>query len=288
MWRLDGAVQLWNMQAGTGERLLEERAEGITGFAISPDGTEVLAGNRNGGMRLWRMDTGQEVRRFTRSVERPLAISPDGRLALASRPEDPTMELFLMLPPMPQKTSPSGAEHNAIKIWNLDTGAELGCLAGHTDLVACATFSPDGTRVLSVSFDGTMRLWDVARAQEIRVFEGRTGWVTYVALCPDGRQALAGYYDRSIRLWDLESGREVRRFNGHRAAVTSLALAPDGRSFLSGSFDGTMRLWDLESGGQSRVFRDDGLPILGVHSSVDGRAASWSLWGTMRVWEVKE
>jgi tRNA A-37 threonylcarbamoyl transferase component Bud32 len=293
---LDGAIPLWNVEAGKVERYLEGSAEKNSRFAFSPDGSKVLAGSTDGIVRLWNVETGQELRRFNRDGARQLAISADGQLALEGSKDDPSFEKFFRLPPLPKRKSLAGSENITLKIWKLNTGAEAGCLRGHTDLVASVAFSPDGRRILSGSFDGTMRLWDVANAQEVRLFQRNTGWVTCVAFCPDGRRAIAGYYDWSIRLWDLESGQELHSFDGHRATVTSLAVSPNGDSILSGSVDGTMRLWDLNSGLQRCVFRGDegpsfiraALPIRSVSFSDKRRlAVSWTLNGTVRVWETR-
>jgi WD40 repeat protein len=286
----EGTIPLWNVEAGKVERYLKGRAEQNSRFAFSADGSKVLAGSTDGIVRLWDVETGQELRRFSRDGARQLAVSPDGQLALAGSEREPDIEVFMRLPPLPKKTAPSGSEHNTIKLWNLNTGADVGCLTGHTDLVASAAFSPDCRRVLSGSFDGTMRLWDVARGEEIRRFERHTGWVTCVTFCPDGRRALAGYYDWSVRLWDLETGQELHCFKGHRATVTSLAVSPDGRSFLSGGVDCTMRLWDLDGGAQRRTFRsDEMLPVRSVAFSAEGHlAVSLSLDRNMRLWPPKE
>jgi WD40 repeat protein len=281
-------IPLLNVEAGQVERYLEGRAEAFPGFAFSADGSRVLAGSANGLVRLWNVQTGQELHRFTGDPAVQVAVSPDAQFAaLAGKSNLTVTEMYVRLPPIPMRMVP---DSNAIKIWNVKTGAEAGLLTGHTDFVGSVVFSPDGRRLLSGSFDGTMRLWDVAKQQEIRLFQRHTGWVTCVAFCPpDGRRAIAGYYDWSVRLWDLETGQELHCFDGHRAPVTSLAVSIDGHSFLSGSFDSTMRLWDLDGGVQRCVFRGDMLPVTSVSFSAEGRlAVSWSFDGTMRVWGPKE
>ena len=42
-------------------------------------------------------------------------------------------------------------------------------LSGHDNFVASAAFSPDGSRIVSASFDGTARIWDAATGREIAV-----------------------------------------------------------------------------------------------------------------------
>jgi WD40 repeat protein len=47
-----------------------------------------------------------------------------------------------------------------VRLWDADTGQPIGDpLTGHTDAVSSVAFSPDGQRLLSGSYDNTVRLW---------------------------------------------------------------------------------------------------------------------------------
>ena len=49
-----------------------------------------------------------------------------------------------------------------IRIWDLETREQVKCpFREHDSVVASAQFSPNGKRVLSTSFDNTIRIWDV-------------------------------------------------------------------------------------------------------------------------------
>ena len=48
---------------------------------------------------------------------------------------------------------------NTARLWSAD-GKPLATLAGHTDVVSCAVFSPDGRRIVTASSDNTARLWN--------------------------------------------------------------------------------------------------------------------------------
>jgi WD40 repeat protein len=260
----NGAISLWNLEVGKVERHLEGSVEIVTNLALMADGSRVLAGSKDGSVRLWNTKTGRELHRFRQENAQQVAVSPDGSLMAVADSTD-----------------------NAIKIWNVRTGEEVRRLTGHTGAVTSVAFSPDGRWVLSGSHDGTMRRWDVAQEGEGRIFRRPLGWwVSCVAFTPDGRRVIAGYHDYSIRLWDLETRQELLCYLGHRDTVTSLAVSPDGSTFLSGSQDHTMRLWDLEGGVQRCIFRGHKDGVKGVGFSAEGgRAVSWSADGTMRLWQ---
>jgi len=74
----------------------------------------------------------------------------------------------------------ASADHTA-RLWDGRTGKLLGVLAGHTDAVVEAAFSPDGTRVMTTSDDGKLEIWDVhleARPHDAiqRIIDMRAPW----------------------------------------------------------------------------------------------------------------
>jgi WD40 repeat protein len=59
-------------------------------------------------------------------------------------------------------------------------------LRGHAQWLSSAVFSPDGTRVLTSSDDGTARLWDMSDGQLVRELRGHTGAVRNAVFSPTG------------------------------------------------------------------------------------------------------
>ena len=109
-------------------------------------------------------------------------------------------------------------------------------------------YSPDGHRIISGSYDTTIRIWDVETGAAVgNPLKGYTSLVLSIAYSPDGRLIVSGSHDCTIRIWDAETGAAIRKpLNGHTSDVCSVAYSPDGRHIASGSFNKTIRIWDAD------------------------------------------
>ena len=67
-----------------------------------------------------------------------------------------------------------------------DWSAALQTLEGHRRRVNSVAVSPDGTQVVSGSYDNTVRLWDAKTGAALQTLEGHSGGVNSVAFSPDG------------------------------------------------------------------------------------------------------
>jgi WD40 repeat protein len=70
--------------------------------------------------------------------------------------------------------------------WHRQTHLALKTLRGHLDMVTCATFSPDGERIVTGSWDGTAKVWEAASGRELFALEGHTDRINSVAFSADG------------------------------------------------------------------------------------------------------
>jgi WD40 repeat protein len=76
---------------------------------------------------------------------------------------------------------------------------------GHTSLVRCAVFSPDGDKLATGGDDKMLKVWDVKSGKELARFP-HPGSVTAVVVTPDSRYAITACADGNIRVWNLMKG----------------------------------------------------------------------------------
>ncbi len=140
----------------------------------------------------------------------------------------------------------------------------------HGNEVIAASFSPDGTRIVTSSRDKTARLWDMQTGKPIGDAMTHTGVVATAMFSPDGTRVVTGSHDKTARLWDAATGKPLGTVMAHAGYVGSAVFSPDGTCILTLNDDKTARLWDGRTG------RPIGAPMLAWYKD----SASFSPDGT--------
>jgi len=175
----------------------------------------------------------------------------------------------------------------ALRVADVDAGAVLANLVGHSDTVTALAALPC-SRLASGSHDKTVRLWDVEARVCVATLAGHTDTVRCLVALPSGRLASASW-DGTVRLWDV--GRRVC-VGMLRASASALAALPGSNRLASVSFGekDTLQVWDWDArdaaGGVPRLTVElDGARAEALVVLPDGRLATGG-WRGARLWQV--
>jgi tRNA A-37 threonylcarbamoyl transferase component Bud32 len=175
----ESAALVWDLDANKIHRFKKHvNSELIAAVALSADGKRGASASKDG-VRVWEVESGDELRHWPNLPVTALAFTPDGKRVL------------------------TGSVLGALVLRDLATGEEVGRFEGHTGAITAVTFSTNGKYLLSASADGTARLWALSTREELQCLDGHTGSVLSAALSSDGKRAVTGGEDGTVRVWTL-------------------------------------------------------------------------------------
>ncbi|OAX32429.1 WD40 repeat-like protein [Rhizopogon vinicolor AM-OR11-026] len=136
---------------------------------------------------------------------------------------------------------------------------------GHTNWVRGVVHLPGGQRIITCSYDDSLRIWNLGSGEQIgNDWRDGQNEVNAIALSPDGKQVVSGSGDGTVSIWDIDTGKVIVKWTGHTKNIRSVRWNRVGERVLSGAFDGTARVWDVESGETLLAIKTG----LNVHSAI--------------------
>eukprot|EP01029_Cantina_marsupialis_P022977 TRINITY_DN5661_c0_g2_i1.p1 TRINITY_DN5661_c0_g2~~TRINITY_DN5661_c0_g2_i1.p1 ORF type:complete len:514 (-),score=156.55 TRINITY_DN5661_c0_g2_i1:119-1660(-) len=172
---VDGFMEVWDYESCSLRKDLQYQAEDklmfhndcVLSIAFSQDCELVAAGLQNGEIKVWRLATGQCLRKLksahTEGVT-SLAFNLDGTQLLST------------------------SFDRTARIHGLRSKRTLKVFSGHESFVNSAFYSPDGTRIVTACSDGFVRVFDHKTTELISKYRPtQLGFVTDVPLhtiCP--------------------------------------------------------------------------------------------------------
>ncbi|XP_052432215.1 autophagy-related protein 16-1 isoform X5 [Carassius gibelio] len=175
----------------------------------------------------------------------------------------------------------------ASRIWTVDDFRLRHTLTGHSGKVLSARFLLDNTRIVSGSYDRTLKLWDLRSKVCMKtVFAGSS---CNDIVCTE-QCVMSGHFDKKVRFWDIRSESIVHELE-LLGRVTSLDLNHDRTELLSCSRDDLVKIIDLRCNAVRQTFNAQGFKcgsdFTRVTFSPDGSyVAAGSADGVLYIWNV--
>ncbi|MCD4793249.1 MAG: ankyrin repeat domain-containing protein [Bacteroidales bacterium] len=205
----------------------------VNSVCYSPDGNYLLSGSSDESIKLWKAESGKEIKTFKghNSPVNVVSFSPDGKYIL------------------------SGANNGEIKLWDIRSGNEITRFKGHSDKITSISFSPNGESFVSGSEDQNIIVWDIATGKQKKKITEHKCKIASVNFITNNTFLSAGYTDQKIILWDLTNGEIIRYYKGHIHQVSSLSIGPNKKRFISTTYSNKAWLWDIETGNIIKTYK---------------------------------
>ncbi len=178
---------------------LKGHGDWINVLVISGDGKYLASASRDRTVKIWDMQTGQEIS------------------TLKGSPEN--IKGLIFLEKSAKVASSTGkwnkekkAWEGEIKIWDIKAGKEVRVIKGHGDSIEGLAVSKDGKYLASASADQTVKIWELATGKDVQTLKGHTDAVEAVAFSSDGKKLATAGADKTVRIWDAATGENVTTF----------------------------------------------------------------------------
>lgn len=206
----------------------------IFSLSFSVNGEYLLAAGgqegASGACVLWKVRSGERLGVYGEAYDTLLAadLSPDERLLATGGPD------------------------KKVRVYSVETGAELYKLDPHTDWITALKFTPDGEILVTADRQGGMYVWQAANGRPVEQLRGHEGSINALAYTIDSQYLVSVGDDGTAQVWDTWTYQRVRSFKAHNQPVLNVDVYADGR-IVTCSLDGTARMWNLE-GKELRTF----------------------------------
>ena len=126
-------------------------------------------------------------------------------------------------------------------------GKPLHSFHGHNHFVSSLALNSDCTKLISGSWDKTIRLWDIATCKSDSIFKGHTKDVLSVGFSHDERLIFSGGMDNSLKYWNTKGDlkHDNTQFKGWVSCILNIEKGKN-HYIAVGCWDGSVKLLNNE------------------------------------------
>ena len=269
---------IWDLRVGREVWRIPLEGTPLMALALSRYGHTIVICDQNGIVNTWDSEIGQEIGWFKPMMEEwdvpQVCFSWDGkRIVVGSQSSGDVYILDVRGGEMPRSLygttysslypishlsfAPDGCQfasattNGLVHIWDASTGEHIRCLSGHHDLMRSIVFTSDSRRLITGSWDKTVRLWQIESGEVLQSFDSSSRF----CISPDDRHiVVAQELGSLIQVFNTDNREEHCRLNGLLGNAFSMAYSTDSGHIAAGGLMGSICVWDADSGQREFFF----------------------------------
>ena len=192
----DGKIKVWDVESGFCIVTFTEHTSGVTACEFAKKGNVLFTSSLDGSIRAWDLIRYRNFRTFTAPT----------RLSFSCMAVDPSGEVV----------AAGSLDSFDIHIWSVQTGQLLDQLSGHEGPVSALAFAPNGSTLVSGSWDRTARIWSIfSRTQTSEPLQLQAD-ILDIAVRPDSQQLAVSTLDGQLTFWSMSEAEQVAGLDGRR------------------------------------------------------------------------
>ncbi len=204
----DKKIILWNIETGEQLHSLNEHNGAVYDICFSPDGTLLASASADDTCKIWRVSDGDRLDTLGQPLKEQYTISfsPDGKFVAA------------------------GGADNRIRVWQVlsTEKARVNPLVyarfAHEGPVLKLAYSSDGSKLVSVAEDRTVKVWETKQYTELKLIKDSVDISMALAIDPTGEAFVLGRMDGSLDYQKLDV-KSVPRESIHKSEVATPVVA---------------------------------------------------------------
>jgi WD40 repeat protein len=309
----DGTAKLWDLDTGAEIRTFEGHSKPLTSIKVVAGGTYIVTASWDKKVLVWETGSGQYFYSYLGHSLTPNALTPVSADTVISAGNDGVVQVWKIgssganvslraegrcgwvmdtayANPTPTKNIVASAmSDGTVDVWDLNSCAKIGGLAGHSAACTSVEFTSDSNYLISASRDCTAVVWRLQDRRKMYIIDHHQKAVTKALPTHDMRYIVTASEDKTLAVCTFAEGTHLRTFLGHTKGVTDCILTTDNQFIISCSEDQTLKMWKFQTtGGSEYLPRIPGhtQEINSVAISDDGKhVASASSDRMIKVWD---
>jgi len=218
--RIDGQINLWDVDQKVMVQSITAHTGGLIDGAIDPHGNMILAG-ADDALLVYDLQNAEEIASASLSPEKiaSFALHPDG------------------------KTVAVGFLTNKIVFYD----SSLAVISGINDIreiPTAMTFSPDGSLLVTGGNDGTVRVWESDGWKFRGSQSAQRGTISSIAFDPGQRWFAAASGDSTLAIYDVQTLNVVKSMRESGSAFTTVIFASP-ETMVTGNSAGMIARWKI-------------------------------------------